>query len=136
MLRELVEKNRDFFSTLCVETLSAATLPLCQLPYSQTSSYATVEYKRMYLNRNLGGARRVTNQPVTKITIDPEPCVTMLLESDWSLGDCCLSAPYVQGSAMDAVDSGETRSAARNSQAYHSNEPSVKSMHLHVSLLI
>ena len=34
----------------------------------------------MYLNHDLGGARWVASQPFTKITIDLEPCVTMLLE--------------------------------------------------------
>ena len=29
---------------------------------------------------DLGGARRVASQLVEKITIDPEPCTTMLLE--------------------------------------------------------
>ena len=34
----------------------------------------------MYCNRDLGGARRVASQPFAKITIDPEPCMTMVLE--------------------------------------------------------
>ena len=48
-------------------------------------------------------------ETITKITIDPEPCKTMLLEklreSYWSLGDCCLCLQhtYVQGSAMAAM---------------------------------
>ena len=29
---------------------------------------------------DLGGARRVESLPVVKITIDPKPCMTMLLE--------------------------------------------------------
>ena len=65
----------------------------------------------MYLNRDLGGVRRVASQPVAKITTDSEPCMTMLLEklrkSDRSLEDCCLSATYVQVSAM--VAAGEWR---------------------------
>ena len=45
------------------------------------------------------------SQPVTKITTNPEPCVTMMLEklrkSGWFLVDSChLSATYFQGSAM------------------------------------
>ena len=48
---------------------------------------------------DLGGARRVASQPVAKITIDTEPCMTMLLEklrkSDRSLGDCCLCVQHM-----------------------------------------
>ena len=55
----------------------------------------------------LGGARRVVSQPFAKITIDPEPCITMLLEklckSDRSLGDCCLCLQIFSGSAMAAA---------------------------------
>ena len=39
----------------------------------------------------LGGARQVASQPFVKIIIDPEPCMTMLLEklrkSDRSMGE-------------------------------------------------
>ena len=72
------------------------------------------------MNRDLGRVRRVAIQPVAKIIIDLEPCMTMLLEklqkSDRSLGDCCLC--------------NIARSAARNSQAYRSNVPSVNSAHI------
>ena len=55
--------------------------------------------KQMYLNRDLGGVRWVVRQPVTKITIDTEPCMTMLLEklrkSERSLGDCCLCMQHM-----------------------------------------
>ena len=58
----------------------------------------------VFESRNLGGARRVASQPVAKITIDPEPCMAMLLEklrkSDRSLGDCCLC---LRGSVMAAA---------------------------------
>ena len=51
------------------------------------------------MNHDLGGA----SQPFAKITLDPEPCMTMLLEklqkSDRSLEDCC----DFQGSVMAAV---------------------------------
>ena len=92
----------------------------------------------MYLNHaTLVGrdALRVTSQPVAKITIDPEPCMTMLLEklrkSDRSLGDCCL---YLQHMFKDQPGllrvSGETRSAVLNSQVYRSNVPSVNSANI------
>ena len=80
----------------------------------------------MYLNRDLGGARCVASQPVAKITTDPEPCMAMLLEklrkSDRSLGDCCLCLHHMfKDQPWLLRVSGETRSAARNSQAYCSN---------------
>ena len=89
----------------------------------------------MYLNRDLGGARWVASQPVTKITIDPDPCMAMLLEklrkSDRSLGDCCLCLQHILKDQPWLLRvSGETRSAARNSQAYRSNVPSVNSAHI------
>ena len=71
----------------------------------------------MYSNRDLGGVRRVASQPVAKITIDPEPCMTMLLEklrkSDRSLGDCCLCLQYMFKDQPWLLQvSGEMRSAA------------------------
>ena len=76
----------------------------------------------MYLNRNLGGARWVTIHPVAKIIIDPEQCMTMLLEklrkSDQFLGDCCLCLQHMFTDQPWLLRvSRETRSAARNSQA-------------------
>ena len=93
----------------------------------------------MYLNRNLGGARRVASQPVVKITIDPEPCMTMLLEklrkSDRSLGDCCLCLQHMlKDQPWLLWVSGEMRSAARNSQVYRLNVPSVNSAYIVVNL--
>ena len=66
----------------------------------------------MYLNCDLGGARRVASQPLAKITIDPEPCMTVQLEklrkSESVFGRLLsLSATYFQGSAMAAA--GERR---------------------------
>ena len=82
------------------------------------------------VNRDLGGARQVASYPVVKITIVPEPFMTMLLhgdgiKSDRSLEDCslCLQRMFKDQPWLLWV-SGETRSAARNSQAYHSNMPS------------
>ena len=74
-------------------------------------------------------------QPVAKITIDPEPCMTMLLEklrkSDRSLGDCCLCLQHIFKDLPWLLRvSGEMRSAAQNSQAYRSNVPSVISAHI------
>ena len=89
----------------------------------------------MYLNRDLGGVRWVASQPVTKITIDPEPCMTMLLEklrkSERSLGDCCHCLLHMSKDQPWLLwVSGETRLAARNSQAYRLNVPSVNSAHI------
>ena len=73
----------------------------------------------------LGGARRVASQPFAKITIDPEPCMTMLLEklrkSDRSSQHTFKDEPWLMWV------SGETRWGARNSQAYRSN---VNSAHI------
>ena len=53
----------------------------------------------MYLKHDLRGARRVTSQPVAKIIIGMEPCMTLLLEklqkSDRSLGGCCLCLQHI-----------------------------------------
>ena len=75
----------------------------------------------------LGRARQVASQPFTKITIDPEPCMTMLLEklrkSDWSLRDCCLCLQHIfKDEPWLLWVSGETRWGARNTntQAYRS----------------
>ena len=73
----------------------------------------------VFKSRDLGGARRAANQPVAKITIDPEPCMTMLLEklrkSDRSLGDCCLCLQHMFKDQQWLLRvSGETRSAALN----------------------
>ena len=70
------------------------------------------------LNRDLGRERRVASQPVAKITIDPEPCMTMLLEkirkSVRSLGDCCLCLQHMfKDQPWLLLASRETRSAAR-----------------------
>ena len=86
-------------------------------------------------NCDLGGARRDTSQPVAKITIDPEQCMAMLLEklrkSDWSLRDCCLCLQHMfKDQPWMLWVSGETRSAARNSQAYRLNVLSVKSAYI------
>ena len=75
------------------------------------------------------------SQPVAKITIDPEPCMTMVLEklrkSDQSLGDCCLCLQHMfKDQPWLLWVSGETRSAARNSQAYCLNVPSVNCTHI------
>ena len=72
------------------------------------------------------------SQPIAKITIDPEPCITMLLEklrkNDRSLGDCCLCLQHMFKDQPWLLQvSGETRSAARNSQVYRSNVLSVNS---------
>ena len=65
----------------------------------------------------LGGARRVASQPFVKITIDPEPCMTMLLEklrkSDRSLRACylCLQHTFKDEPWLIMMwVSGETRS--------------------------
>ena len=84
---------------------------------------------------DLGRVRWVMSQPVAKITIDLEPCMTMLLEklqkSDLSLGDCCLCLQHIfKNQPWLLRVSGETRSAARNSKAYRSNVPSVNSAHI------
>ena len=89
----------------------------------------------VFESRDLGGARRVVSQPVAKITVDPEPCMAMLLEklrkSDRSLGDCCLCLQQIfEDQPWLLRVSGDTRSAARNSQAYRSNVPSVTSAHI------
>ena len=58
-----------------------------------------VEADVFELRLGLGGARQVASQPAAKITIDLEPCMTMLLEklrkSDRSLGDCCLCLQHM-----------------------------------------
>ena len=71
----------------------------------------------------------------TKITIDLEPCMTMLLEKlrkrDRSLTDCCLCLQHIfKDEPWLLWVSGETRWDARNSQAYRSNVPSVNSAHI------
>ena len=89
----------------------------------------------VFESRDLGGARRVTSQPVAKITVDPEPCMAMVLEklrkSVQCLGDCChcLQRIFKDQPWLLQV-SGNTKSAARNSQAYCSNVPSVNSAHI------
>ena len=83
----------------------------------------------------LGRARRrVASEPVAKITIDPEPFMTMLLEklrkSDQCLGDCCLCLQHMFKDRPWLLRvSGETRSTARNSQAYRSNVSSFNCAH-------
>ena len=89
----------------------------------------------MYLKRDLGGARRVASHPVAKIKIYPEQCMRMLLEKlrkrDQSLGDCCLCLQHMfKDQPWLLWVSGETRSAARNSQAYRSNTPFVNCAHI------
>ena len=89
----------------------------------------------MYLSRDLGGTRRVASQPIAKITIDPEACMTMLVvklrKSDWSLGDCCLCLQHMfKDQPWLLWVSRETKSAARHSQTYRSNMPSVTSTHI------
>ena len=66
------------------------------------------------------------------ITIDLEPCMTILLEKlQKSLEECCLCLQCIFKNEPWLVwVSGETRWAARNSQAYHSNVPSVNSAHI------
>ena len=71
----------------------------------------------MYLNCDLGSARQVVSQSVAKITIDPEPCMPMLLEklrkSDRSLGHCCLCLEHAfKDQPWLLRVSGDTRSAA------------------------
>ena len=83
----------------------------------------SVKYNgQVEMNRDLGGVRQVVSQPVVQITIDPEPCMTMLLEklrkSDRSLGGCCLCLPHMfKDQPWLLRVSEETRSAARNSPA-------------------
>ena len=94
----------------------------------------------MYLNHVLGGvrqggARRVASQPIAKMTIDSELCTTVLLErlrkSDRSLGDCCLCLQHIfKDQPWLLRVSGETRSAACDSQAYRLNVPPVNSTHI------
>ena len=89
----------------------------------------------VFKSRDLGGVRLVTSLPVAKITIDPEPCMAMLLEklrkSDRSLGDCCLCLQHMfKDQPWLLRVSGEKRSAAQNSQSYHSNMLSVNSAHI------
>ena len=83
----------------------------------------------------LGGTRRVASKPFAKITIDPEPCMTMLLEklrkSDRSLRDCYLCLQHIfKGKPWLLWVSGEMMWAARNSQVYRSNVLSVNSTHI------
>ena len=61
--------------------------------------------------------------------------MTMLLEklrkSNRSLGDCCLCLQHIfKDQPWLLRVSGETRSAARNSQACRSNVPSVNNTHI------
>ena len=89
----------------------------------------------IFESRNLGGARWVASQPVAKITIDPEPCMTMLLKklqkSDRSLGDYCLCMQHIFKDQPGLLRvSGEMRSATRNSQAYRFNVLSVNTAHI------
>ena len=84
----------------------------------------------MYLNRDLGRERQVASQPVAKIAIDLEPCMTMLLEklrkSDQSLEDCCLCLEHIfKDQPWLLRVSEETRLAGRNSQVHRWNVPSV-----------
>ena len=86
----------------------------------------------MYLNHATWAGRDGSraSQPVAKITIDPEPCMAMLLEklrkSDRSLGGYCLCVQHTfKDQPWMLRVSGDTRSAARNSQAYRSNVPYV-----------
>ena len=55
---------------------------------SLNTTYVSVKYSGQVETDVLGGVRRVVSQPFAKITIDSEPCMTMLLEklrkSDWS----------------------------------------------------
>ena len=103
---------------------------------SRVIALPSVKYSGLVeMNRDLGGARQIASQPVAKITIDPEPCMTMLLEklrkSDRSLGDCCLCLQHTFKDQPWLLQvSGETRSAARKSQAYRSNVPSINSTHI------
>ena len=54
-----------------------------------------------------------------------------LRKSDRSLGDCCLCLQHMfKDQPWLLRVSGETRSAARNSQAYRFNMPSVNSAHI------
>ena len=69
------------------------------------------------------------------IIIDPEPCMTMLLEklqkSDRSFGNCYLCLQHIfKDEPWLLWVSGETKWAARNSQAYRSNVPSVNTAHM------
>ena len=83
----------------------------------------------------LGGARWVASQPFTKIIIDMEPCMTMLLErkkepvEDYCV---CLQDIFTDEPWLLWV-SGATMWATRNSQAFRSNMPSVNSAHISYS---
>ena len=95
----------------------------------------SVKYSGRVETDVLAGARRVARQPFAKITIDPEPCMTMLLEklqkSGRSLEDCCLCLQHIFKDEPRLLRmSGETRWAARNTQAYRSSVPSVNSAHI------
>ena len=83
----------------------------------------------------LGGAETGREQAFHENNNLPEPCVTMLLEklrkSDRSLDDCCLCLQHMfKDEPWLLRVSGETRWAARNSQAYRSNVPSVNCAHI------
>ena len=83
--------------------------------------------------RDLGVARRVASQPVKKITIDPEPHAWQCCgrSNARSLRDCCLCLQHIfKDQPWLPRVSGDTRSVARNSQAYRSNVPSVNSVHI------
>ena len=88
----------------------------------------------VFESRDLGGARRVASQLVVKITIDPEPCTLMLeklQKSNRSFGDCCRCLQHMSKDQPWLLwVSGETTSAARNSQVYCSSVPSVNSVHI------
>ena len=66
---------------------------------SRVIALPSVKYSGREETDVLGGARRFASQPFAKITIDPEPCMTMLLEklrkSDRSLRDCCLCLQHI-----------------------------------------
>ena len=102
---------------------------------SRVIALPSVKYSGRVETDVLGGARRLASQPFAKITIDPEPCMTMLLEklrkSDRSLRACYLCLQYTfKDEPWLLWVSGETRWGARNSQAYRSNVPSVNSAHI------
>ena len=93
---------------------------------SRVIALPSVKYSGRVETDVLGGARRFASQPFAKIIIDPEPCMTMLLEklrkSDRSLRDCCLCLQHIfKDEPWLLWVSEETRWGTRNSQAYRSN---------------
>ena len=116
-----------FMQNITLHYITSRVIALPSVKYN-----GRVEMVVVFESRDLGGARRVASQPVAKITIDPESCMTILLEklrkSGRSLGDCCLCLQHIfKDQPWLLRVSGEMRSAARNSQAYISNVPSVNS---------